>query len=285
MLIRFVKPNGDELKVGMGYDWRLAKNGLEGFSAFEANVSTTKDYARDGGRIENVRLDEKDRTIKMYNLNWRNADVEREKIKRFFSYNTDYKIYITQGQATMWTTGVLYRMAINEPTDEDYLLHATISFEFESPYLLSVDNFGKDIASLTPHFGFPWISRLTYGTAVGIFNFERSVILKNDGDNIAYPKIKVSFRNPVLNPVVSINEGYIRFLGTFTAADKITVDYTVNPPRIENNGENILGMCDRASDFDNMYILIGENTVSFDADNGTDEMSVSVYYNRLYTLI
>jgi hypothetical protein len=120
---------------------------------------------------------------------------------------------------------------------------------------------------------------------VGIFNFERSVVLRNDGDNIAYPKIIITFKNDVENPVVSINEGFIRFKGIYGVSDKIIVDYTVNPPRVENNGENILGECDRASDFDNMYILIGENTVSFDADNGSDEMSVSVYYNRLYTMI
>ena len=186
----------------------------------------------------------------------------------------------------MWGEGTLYRMAINEPSEQtDYLLTVTISLHFDTPYLMSVDNFGRDIASLTPMFGFPYISRVTYGTAVGVFNFERSVILRNDGDNIAYPRIRVRFRNPVTNPKIIINEGFIRFKGTFDSEDVINIDYTVNPPRVENNGENILGICDRASDFDNMYIQIGENVIAFDADNGTDEMSVSVYYNRLYTLI
>lgn len=285
MLIKFVKPNGETLTVGEGSDWKLQKNGLEGFANFEAKVTSTSDYARDGGKIENVRLEEKDRTIKICNIDWKNANLAREKARLFFTYQTKYKIYITEDEETRWGEAILYRMAMNEPSDKDYLLKLTMSFEFEMPYLRSVDNFGKDIASLTPMFGFPWMSRLNYGTATAIFNFERSVTIKNDGDNIAYPKISIRFKNPVLNPVVSINDGFIRFLGTYGIDDKIEVDYTVNPPRITNNDENIMGMCDRASKFDDMYILIGENTVAFDADNGTDEMSVSVFYNRLYTLI
>lgn len=285
MLIKFVRDDNTVLYVGEGYDWRLQKNGLEGFASFEGNLTTIDDFARDGGTTENVRLDDRKRTIKICNLNWQTANNERRKFKAFFSYGRTYSIYMTQGDDTRWQKGLLYRAQINEPTDEDYILKATLSFEFDSPYLLSVDNFGRDIASLMPHIAFPWISTINKGTYNGVFNFERSVILINDGDNIAYPKIKVSFRGEVTNPQVSINEGFIRVLGTFNAEDYIEIDYTVNPPRITNNGENILGQCDRASDFDNMYILIGENTISFDADNGTDEMSVSVYYNRLYTMI
>lgn len=283
--IRFVKPNGDTLTVSNESDWRLQKKGLDGFANFDGKVSTTDDYSRDGGTLENVRLEDKTRTLKICNIDWRNAKIVRDKARRFFSYNTLFKIYITEADETRWGEATLYRMAMNEPTDDDYLLKITMSFEFESPYLLSVDNFGRDIASLTPNFGFPWMSKMGRGTAVGIFNFERTVTLRNDGDTIAYPRITVTFKNDVLNPVVSINDGFIRFLGTFGRDDKIEIDYTKNPPRITNNDVNIMGVCDRASDFDSMYILIGENTASFDADNGTDEMSVSVYYNRLYTMI
>ena len=285
MLIKFVRDDNAVLYVGEAYDWRLQNNGLDGFSAFEGKLTTIDDFSRDGGTTENVRLDDKPRTIKICNLNWREANLERKKLKNFFGYNRMYSIYITQGSETMWQKGLLYRMAINEPTNKDYLLKATLSFEFDNPYLLSVDNFGKDIASLTPHFAFPWVSKVGKGTYNGVFNFDRSVVLINDGDNIAYPKINMRFKGEVVNPVISINDGFIRIKGTYNTTDKINIDYTVNPPRVENNGVNILGSCDRASDFDNMYILIGENTIAFDADNGTDEMSVSVYYNRLYTMI
>lgn len=285
LLIKFVREDDTILYVGESYDWRLQRKGLEGFASFEGKISTTQDYVRDGGTLDNMRLEDKKRTIKICNLNWRNVDVEREKARHFFTYNTSYKIYITVGNETRWAEGTLYRMQFNEPTNEDYLLKLTMSFEFENPYLLSYDDFGKDIASLTPHIAFPWLSSIEKGTYNAVFNFDRSVQIYNDGDIITYVKIKIRFRNPVLNPKVSINDGFIRVIGTFGKADAIDIDYTVNPPRITNNGENILGICDRASIFEKMYIDKGANTVAFDADNGTDEMSVSVYYYRQYTMI
>ncbi len=285
MLIKFVKEDNTVLYVGEGYDWRLQKKGLEGFASFEGKLTTTADYSRDGSTLDNVRLEDKKRTIKICNINWRTANEERDKARKFFSYNTAYKIYITQGNETRWAEGVLYRMQFNEPTNEDYMLKLTMSFEFESPYLLSYDDFGKDIASLTPHIAFPWISPVGKGTYNGVFNFDRSVEIFNDGDIITYVKMKIAFKNPVTNPKVGINDGFIRFIGVFGKADNIQIDYTVNPPRITNNGENILGICDRQSIFEKMYIDRGANTVYYDADNGTDEMSVSVYYYRQYTMI
>ena len=285
-VLKFVKESGEVLYVGTGYDWRLVRKGLEGFAAFEGSIQTTPDYSRDGGTLDSVRLDDKTRTIKICNVNWRDADAERAKARHFFSYNTKYKILVTQGDETRWNEATLYRMQINEPTEEDYRLTITMSFEFESPYLLSEDDFGQDIASLRPNFGFPWISYLPRGgTPVGIFNFDRSVSIYNDGDIITYVRVTVGFKNPVTNPKVIINDGFVRVLGEFGRDDYIVMDWTVNPMRITNNGENILGICDRDSLFERMYLEKGANTVAFDADNGTDEMIVTVHYYRQYTLI
>lgn len=285
LLLKFVKEDGNILYVGEGYDWLLLSKGLDGFSNFEGKLTTTADYSRDGSTLDNLRLEDRKRTIKICNKNWRTADTERNKARKFFSYGASYKIYITQGNETRWNEATLYRMSINEPTNEDYMLKVTLSFEFESPYLLSYDDFGKDIASLTPHIAFPWMSSIERGTYNGVFNFERSVSIYNDGDIITYVRMRINFKNPVTNPKVGINDGFIRFIGVFGDSDHIEIDYTVNPPSITNNGENILGICDRESIFEKMYIDKGANTVYFDADNGTDEMSVSVYYYRQYTLI
>jgi hypothetical protein len=182
-----------------------------------------------------------------------------------------------------------YRMAIPEPTDEDYKLNVTMSFKFGDPFLKSEDNFGKNIASLTPMFAFPWLSRMdkqnVYGTAVGIYNFEREVHLYNDGSYEAYPTIKITFKGIVTNPEIRINDGFIRVLGTFNSDDELVIDCSVSPMMVKNNGENILGKCDRESEFDNMNLQIGDNTLSFIAYSGSDDMNVFVYYYKPYTMI
>lgn len=289
MLIRFVNENGEQFNVGKDYNWRLLKKGLENFSAFESNVTVAQDYGRNGGSLVGIRLNDKTRTIKICNVDWKNSDTTRMELQKYFIYGQKYKIYVTIGETTRWADGVLYRMAIPEPTDEDYKLNVTMSFKFGDPFLKSEDNFGKNIASLTPMFAFPWLSRMdkqnVYGTAVGIYNFEREVHLYNDGSYEAYPTIKITFKGIVTNPEIRINDGFIRVLGTFGSDDEIVIDCTVSPMTVKNNGKNILGKCDRESEFDNMNLQIGDNTLSFTADSGSDDMNVFVYYYKPYTMI
>ena len=289
MLIRFVNENGEQFNVGKDYNWRLLKKGLENFSAFESNVTVAQDYGRNGGSLVGIRLNDKTRTVKICNVDWKNSDTARMELQKYFIYGQKYKIYVTIGETTRWADGVLYRMAIPEPTDEDYKLNATMSFKFGDPFLKSEDNFGKNIASLTPMFAFPWLSRMdkqnVYGTAVGIYNFEREVHLYNDGSYEAYPTIKITFKGIVTNPEIRINDGFIRVLGTFNSDDEIVIDCSVSPMTVKNNGENILGKCDRESEFDNMNLQIGDNTLSFIAYSGSDDMNVFVYYYKPYTMI
>ena len=289
MLIRFVNENGEQFNVGKDYNWRLLKKGLENFSAFESNVTVAQDYGRNGGSLVGIRLNDKTRTIKICNVDWKNSNTARMELQKYFIYGQKYKIYITIGETTRWADGVLYRMAIPEPTDEDYKLNVTMSFKFGDPFLKSEDNFGKNIASLTPMFAFPWLSRMdkqnVYGTAAGIYNFEREVHLYNDGSYEAYPTIKITFKGIVTNPEIRINDGFIRVLGTFNSDDEIVIDCSVSPMTVKNNGENILGKCDRESEFDNMNLQIGDNTLSFIAYSGSDDMNVFVYYYKPYTMI
>jgi phage-related protein len=284
-----VNENGEQFNVGKDYNWRLLKKGLENFSAFESNVTVAQDYGRNGGSLVGIRLNDKTRTIKICNVDWKNSDTARMELQKYFIYGQKYKIYVTIGETTRWADGVLYRMAIPEPTDEDYKLNVTMSFKFGDPFLKSEDNFGKNIASLTPMFAFPWLSRMdkqnVYGTAVGIYNFEREVHLYNDGSYEAYPTIKITFKGIVTNPEIRINDGFIRVLGTFNSDDEIVIDCSVSPMTVKNNGENILGKCDRESEFDNMNLQIGDNTLSFIAYSGSDDMNVFVYYYKPYTMI
>ena len=289
MLIRFVNENGEQFNVGKDYNWRLLKKGLENFSAFESNVTVAQDYGRNGGSLVGIRLNDKTRTIKICNVDWKNSNTARMELQKYFIYGQKYKIYVTIGETTRWADGVLYRMAIPEPTDEDYKLNVTMSFKFGDPFLKSEDNFGKNIASLTPMFAFPWLSRMdkqnVYGTAVGIYNFEREVHLYNDGSYETYPTIKITFKGVVTNREIRINDGFIRELGTFNSDDEIVIDCSVSPMTVKNNGENILGKCDRESEFDNMNLQIGDNTLSFIAYSGSDDMNVFVYYYKPYTMI
>jgi phage-related protein len=110
-------------------------------------------------------------------------------------------------------------------------------------------------------------------------------VLFNDGDQISYPRVRIVATDQVWNPEIWINDNFIRFLDTIERNDEIDIDFTVIPPTVKLNGQNAIGKCDRESNFDGMYLNLGNNTIRFDAENGSDEMIVSVYFNKTYTVI
>jgi hypothetical protein len=89
----------------------------------------------------------------------------------------------------------------------------------------------------------------------------------------------------VEKPEVRIDEGFVKFNRSMEAGDELVLDFEATPPTVRFNGENALGRCDRASNFDGMILEPGDNVISFDAVNGSANLEVSVYFNKLYTLL
>ena len=89
----------------------------------------------------------------------------------------------------------------------------------------------------------------------------------------------------VVNPALIIGESYVRVLDTMIEGDVLEMDFTNSPPTVKKNGKNIIGKCDRKSSFDTMILNKGDTVIQFDADDGTNVLQVSIYYNKLYSII
>lgn len=282
----FIDPDGRQREVGTTKDWRFQKgSGLSGFSSFDGELSFSDNYFRDGGSTDNIRLSGKSRTIKIVYTVPDEEDLERDRFTDFFRYKMKYKIYATYMGRTRWAEGTLYKGALSERTNRNKAMDATLTFQFDNPYWLSVDDFGKNIAVVSPGAGFPWLCPVGVGCAIGVFNFAHEVTLRNDGDSDAYPIIRINANDDVVNPVIQINNGFVRYMGTLHRHDQLVMDFNNVPPTIQLNGKNVIGKCDRASTFEKMLINKGNNIVSFDADNGSDELEVFVIFNKQYTVI
>lgn len=285
--LKFVRLlDGKTFFVGNNLDWRFQKNGgLAGFADFSANLTYDDNYARDGGTTWHARLSKKDRTIKIVYLYPDKNVSARQALIEYFKYNYLYNVFITYMGREMYAEGRLYKMAISEETKTYKNIKCTMTFSFDNPFLKSVDDFGRDIAAVTPTTAFPYLAKLVKGKPTGIFNFQKTVVLYNDGDQISYPRVRIVATDQVWNPEIWINDNFIRFLDTIERNDEIDIDFTVIPPTVKLNGQNAIGKCDRESNFDGMYLSLGNNTIRFDAENGSDEMIVSVYFNKTYTVI
>ena len=124
------------------------------------------------------------------------------------------------------------------------------------------------------------MSGIGKGFKTGIFNFAKKINIENTGDVDTYTKIIIEADGTVENPKIIQNDAFIRILDVMESGDVIEIDMVQNT--IKKNGENCIGKVDRHSVFSGMVLRVGDNDVSFDADNGNTSMKVVLYYNLKY---
>lgn len=278
--VKFIREDQKEFTID-GSDWKIPSDGLEGFGTFENDISTVDNAVGDGGIITSSRIAQKDRTIMAKSRNPYLNDVLRRSAISFFNSKFTYKIFVTYMGITRWCEGKIYKFDL--PNGNVHrTMDMTITFLCPDPYLKSYEDFGKNIASVVGMIAFPYLCRQDQGITGGRFNFAKKVVLENDGDVETYCKAVFTAKGNVKNPKLIINDAFVRIIDEMTEQDVIIIDFTGNPPSVEKNGVNFIGHCDRKSSFDEMILKVGDTEISFDADDGSNLLDVSIYYNKLY---
>jgi hypothetical protein len=280
VIVKFFRDDGVNFVLNDS-NWKIPSNGLEGFGDFSNSVTIVDNGVGDGGIISSRRVPQKDRTISAICRNLHMAEVLRAEATSFFRPKNTYKVYFTYMGRTRWAEGIVERFNISTHNIHEYMT-LTVTLLFADPYLKSYEDFGQDIASIIGTAGFPYMCTRGQGSPTGMYRFADVVNITNDGDVEAYCKVVFRAKGAVLNPKLIINGHYVRVLDQMQGEDVIIMDFVASPPTVKKNGVNFIGRCDRTSEFDKMLLTIGNSTLQYDADNGTNLLSVSVYFNKLY---
>lgn len=280
VLVKIIRSDNKAFLLGTS-PWRILSDGLRGIDAPSFSVYTDKNGAGDGALLSGKRINDRDIQITCRSLDTANNASVRAAALSFFSPKYSYKVYVTYQGVTRWAAAELEAFKcpsenINRP------MTLTVKFYCPDGFLKSVDNYGKDIASITPGFGFPYMEATSPVIPVyaAISNYSNEVVITNDGDALTYPRVTINFSGTVTNPKLYKDSYYVRILGEFVAGDVLTVDFEACT--IKKNGTNWIQYIDRSSTFTDMGLDIGDSIFGFDADDGDAYMSVYVYYNKLY---
>lgn len=287
---RIVRSDGKELTLGDG-DWRIPNDGLIGWGSLDFSVSSSEIPSYDGALVTSERVPSRDRTIKAQAPKIEDISALRERVIRFFNPKFTYDVYVTYLGRTRWAHGNQLAFKVSEgniykPAELTWTILCA------NPYLQSVEDFGKDIAEVVGKFGFPWHSLLPDspgteegfppGFIVGLHTFAKEVEIINDGDVPSGMRVKIRAKDVVVNPVIRIGEGYVSLIYEMQTGDVIDLDASSRPPTVKLNGDNAMHLVDRRSSILDMMIDVGETTIEYGADDGEQNMSVSVFYNKQY---
>lgn len=282
---RIVRSDGKELTLGDG-DWRIPKDGLENWANLPYNVYSSEIPASDGAIVTSKRVSSVDRTIKA-EAKGKDPDELRAYAIWFFNPKFTFEVHLTYRGRTRWCQGE----QIGFKASEGNIYQApeiTWTIICANPYLQSEGNYGKDIAEIKPMFGFPWRSAVKGSknyhpnAVVSIHSFAKSVPVSNDGDVPSSMNVLMRITGKVVNPSIRLGNGWVKLLSTFKQGDIIQLDCTKKPPKVTLNGNNIMHLVDRKSSILNLRIDVGESSLEYDADDGYQNMSVTVYWNKQY---
>lgn len=279
MLITFVREDSKKFILGGSYTdtsaWGIIS--IDGIGTIEAEVSTEKNAVGDGDSVTGIRFPARNIDIVANVKNRKNNNIEKRNSISFFNPKYGFTMFITRGSDTKWIKAIVEKVKCPESHGN---LQLSIALKCVDPFFYSKDNYGKNIASVKPAFGFPYISPISKGFNVGIYNFARQVEVENTGDAETYFTIRIESFGEVINPTVMKDNAYIRLIDTLQGGDIIDIDLVENT--IKKNGSNCIGKVDRTSSFSGMVMDIGDNTISFGADDGDTNMRVVIYYNLRY---
>lgn len=277
---RFVRSDAAEL-IADGTDWLLTPGTVDGVCKPAFNLYTEDNAAGDGAVVTGKRVAARDLSVSASSMRIANNAVLRARASSFFNPKYTFKIYLTYQGRTRWISAEL--AGVDLPTDMVCVPQTfTATFLAANPYWQSVDDFGQDIAAITPRWGFPYLDHPTLGVLVDIANFARSVVFEYDGDVPAYPTITITADAEVTNPKIVKDTAFVRLIDTLNAGDILRITTNPRDIRITKNGQNVLNKVDRASNFTGMQMQPGTNTVSYEADYGDNNLHVVIRYNKQY---
>lgn len=285
------RSDGEEYILGNN-DWRIPKNGLENWANLPYSVSSVEIPTQDGAIVTSKRVASVDRTItaEIENASL-NAELRDEAI-RFFNPKYSYDVHLTYLGRTRWCHGEQIGFKCSEGNMYE---RATLEWTIlcANPFLQGEDDFGRDIAEVVPRFGFPFMSFLPikdgskdvglnkgFLASKRVFNDHLDIDLK--GDVPSPIRVVMQCDSPVKNPSVIVNRGYVKVLITLNQGDKLEIDATQRPPRVELNGQNIMHKVDRRSSITALMIDPGISTVRYDADDGEAYLHVVVHYTEQF---
>lgn len=282
--IKMVREDGKSFLINNN-SWMIPSDGLSGFGDINNEIGTENILYNDGDNETYSRIDSVDRTVKFTVANTIENEPLRHRAIEFFNAKRSYKCIIHYMGLERWCEGKLSKVAISEG---NIYKPVTVQFTLKclKPYFYSMDNFGKDIASVMPLEGFPFHSYDKWGGhPTGYYNFSRSVSIVNDGDVETKARVVINALGDVVNPSFFINGKYVKVLDTMARNDSIEINFDAVPPTVKKNGVNIMGKCDRSSEFSDMDIKQGDNIIKYRAEQGDTLMTCSVYYNKRYLMI
>lgn len=291
--------NGKTLRMGPGEDIDITA--VTGLESSELYISTSDNALVDGASVDGKKIKPRPIHIEASFKSNKNNPENRANVIKFFNPKYTGKALITNMGVSRNIEYELEGWTFASVRNMDNKLKILVDLLCPDPYMLNVDNYGKNMANISALFAFPWrmlstrmtSGKLDYpdkargmllgGMTMGYRTLYKEVVLANDGDVPTGVQIQfVATRGPVTNPKIT-NTGtgqYMRVNVAMQQGDILLIDTNDRHQVITLNGVNYYQHIDRKSE--PFKLAVGDNYLEYDADENYTNLDVNLFYTPKY---
>ena len=291
--------NGKTLRMGPGEDIDITA--VTGLESSELDISTSDNALVDGASVDGKKIKPRPSHIEASCKSNKNNPENRANVIKFFNPKYTGKALITNMGVSRNIEYELEGWTFASVRNMDNKLKILVDLLCPDPYMLNVDNYGKNMANISALFAFPWrmlstrmtSGKLDYpdkargmllgGMTMGYRTLYKEVVLANDGDVPTGVQIQfVATRGPVTNPKIT-NTGtgqYMRVNVAMQQGDILLIDTNDRHQVITLNGVNYYQHIDRKSE--PFKLAVGDNYLEYDADENYTNLDVNLFYTPKY---
>lgn len=272
--------NGRSLLLGNGEPIKLKSvNGLE---SADFQINAINNAMSDGSTVSGKKI--LPRTIEVVAEidNAGDSSYYRQLLIQFFNPKYGGKLIANYLGVERW---INYEIENFEVPSKNLFEDIEFSFSLvcHNPYFNDMNDFGKNIAMITPQFAFPFRCTLPKKQIAGYRTLRKDVVIPNRGDVETGIIMKfIASRGPVKNPVLikkSTGE-FMRIITNLQKGDVLTVNTNIRQKNIVLNKTRVNQRIDRMSTY--FSIDVGDNILRYDADENYMNLEVRLYYTPKY---
>ncbi len=283
--------------LSMGPDEDIDITAVSGLEASEFDIATSDNALVDGVTVDGKKVKARPIHIEAAFRSLAHNPANRDKLVKFFNPKYTGKALIENMGTPRNIEYELEGWSIEKAPNLNSRIKFVVDLICPDPYMQNVDNFGKNMANITPQWAYPYIATkqkiydvelsrrgLTLGGKIaGYRTLRQEVILPNDGDVPTGVIVKfVAARGDVTNPSITLlsTGQFVRVVVAMQEGDVLVVDTNERHQVIELNGVNIYQKIDRKSD--PFQLAVGDNSMEYSADLNYVNLDVYVYYTPKY---
>ena len=284
-ILKYINNNNKSIELGNAAPFLVTT--IDGLGSPQNEIYTQKSPYQDGVTATHSSLGPRNIVIegKIIDSNRENRQAYRYKLLSIFNPKLDGKLIIDLGSAQRQIDCKVEQAPYFSSNSEQNYQNFSISLLAPNPYWQDINTIKEEVAIWRGAFEFP-LELLEEGIEIGFRESSLIVNVYNAGDVACGMKIQFHALATVVNPsLFNVNtREYFKINKTMQAGEVLTVTTHFQNKRVELNANGVVSNAFNWIDLDSTFLQleVGDNLFRYDADEGLNNLEVSIYYTPQY---